>query len=69
MASVPEVWYRRWWELTLAAAREFGEDRSSRMAAAIAYRTVFALAPLLILAVAVAGFLVTERSSHRSRSR
>lgn len=60
MESRPDVWYRRWWALALAAAKEFGEDRSSRMAAAIAYRTVFALAPLLILAVAVAGFLVSD---------
>lgn len=60
MVSTSPAWYRRWWELTLAAAREFGEDRASRMAAAIAYRTVFALAPLLILAVAVAGFIVAD---------
>jgi membrane protein len=60
MDSRPDVWYRRWLALALAAVKEFGGDRSSRMAAAIAYRTVFALAPLLILAVAVAGFLVSD---------
>lgn len=37
------------------AAEGYGADRASRMAAAIAYRTVFALAPMLMIAVAVLG--------------
>lgn len=55
-ADVPDlqpVW-KRAFELLKAAGKEFGEDMCSRMAAAIAYRTVFALAPLLLVAVAVA---------------
>ncbi len=58
------------WERTKAGARltfavlkqagkSFGEDRASRMAAAVAYRTMFALAPLLLLAIYVLG-LVAE---------
>jgi membrane protein len=44
------------------AAQEYGRDRSSRMAAAIAYRTVFALAPLLLLVVAVFGWFLGSRA-------
>lgn len=45
-------------EVLVAAGKEFGEDRAGRMAAAIAYRTVFALAPMLIVAVSIAGFFL-----------
>ncbi len=55
-----DPWYRRARELVWVSIGEFGGDHASRMAASIAYRTVFALAPLLILAVAVAGYLVTD---------
>jgi membrane protein len=36
------------------AAKEYGRDLGSRMAAAISYRTVFALTPILVVAVSVA---------------
>ena len=36
------------------AIKEFGDDKASRWAAAMAYYTVFAMAPLLVIAVAVA---------------
>ena len=45
-------------EILIDAGQQFGIDRASRMGAAIAYRTVFALAPLLIIAVAVLGVIV-----------
>ena len=45
-------------EILIDAGQQFGVDRASRMGAAIAYRTVFALAPLLIIAVAVLGVIV-----------
>ncbi len=37
--------------------KEFGEDKVTRLAAALAYYTIFSLTPLLILALAVAGAL------------
>ncbi len=40
------------------AARRYGMDRVNRMAAAVAYRSIFAMAPLLILAVYVVGLVV-----------
>ena len=42
----------------MTAAKQFGPDRASRMAAAIAYRAVFAIAPLFIVIVGVAGIVV-----------
>jgi membrane protein len=45
-------------EILAGAAHEYGLDRAGRMAAAIAYRTVFALAPMLIIAVSVAGLFL-----------
>src|SRR5688572_15103179 len=41
--------------LIKAAAKEWSEDKASRHAAALSYYTIFSLAPLLIIAIAVAG--------------
>lgn len=40
------------------AARKHAADLGNRMAAAIAYRTVFAIAPMLVVGVSIAGFVV-----------
>lgn len=40
------------------ASKGYGRDLASRMAAAISYRTVFALAPMLVVAVSIAGFVL-----------
>lgn len=40
------------------ASKEYGRDLVSRMAAAISYRTMFALAPMLVVAVSVAGLVL-----------
>lgn len=44
------------------AATGYGAHRCSRMAAAISYRTVFALAPILIILVAVLGTVLGSRT-------
>ena len=54
---------RTLWEILLAAGKEFAADRASRMAAALAYYTIFALAPLLVLAVSVAGFVFGRQAA------
>lgn len=46
-----------------AAIKEWSDDKASRWAAAMAYYTVFALAPLLVIAVAVAGFVYGEAAA------
>ena len=48
-------WARGPAEILAGAAEGYGAHRASRMAAAISYRTIFALAPLLVIAVAVLG--------------
>src|SRR6185295_228174 len=45
---------------------DWSEDKAPRLAAALAYYTVFALAPLLVIAIAVAGlFFGREVASHQ----
>ena len=55
--------HRRILAMLKAAGKEFGQDKASRMAAAIAYRTVFALAPLLLVAVSVASLFLDAPAS------
>jgi membrane protein len=43
------------WRLLKAAFQEWNKDKASRLAAALAYYTVFSIAPLLILVIAIAG--------------
>lgn len=40
------------------AGTSFASNRGNRMAAAVSYRTIFALAPLLVIAVAIFGFVL-----------
>jgi membrane protein len=48
-------WARTPAEIIYGASKSYGGDRAGRMSAAIAYRTIFALAPTLIIAISVAG--------------
>ncbi len=43
------------WRLLKAAAQAWSQDNASRLAAALAYYTLFSIAPLLILVIAIAG--------------
>lgn len=43
--------------------KEWQEDKSSRLAAALAYYTVFSLAPLLIIVIAIAGAIFGEEAA------
>lgn len=45
-------------EVLKAAGKEYGNDRVARMSAAVAYRAIFALAPLFLLAVWVFGLFL-----------
>jgi membrane protein len=45
------------------AAEAFGNDDAGRMALAIAYRTLFSLSPLLLLATSIAGFLFRQEDT------
>jgi len=54
---------RDWTGLLRAAVEGWVSDRAASMGAAIAYYTVFSLAPILILIIAVAGFIYGERAA------
>jgi membrane protein len=45
------------WEILREAFREFNRENVGRLGAAVAYYTLFALAPLLIVAIGVAGMV------------
>ena len=49
---------RELWDLTKATVKEFVEDKVPNQAAALAYYALFALGPLLLLAVSVAGLVM-----------
>ncbi|HVS29888.1 MAG TPA: YihY/virulence factor BrkB family protein [Thermoanaerobaculia bacterium] len=44
---------------------EFGEDKVPRLGAALAYYTIFSLAPLLLIAIAVAGMLFGDEAAQK----
>lgn len=48
--------------LIRGAALAFGQDKAPRLAAAIAYYAIFSIAPLLLFAVAVAGFFLSREA-------
>lgn len=50
------------WRLLKATFTEWQEDKSSRLAAALAYYTVFSLAPLLMIVILVASFIFGDES-------
>ena len=51
----------KFWLATLKSTfSDFMEDKALRLAAALAYYSIFSLAPLLIIMIAIAGFLLDE---------
>ena len=54
---------REIWSLIRETAAEWMADRASRKGAALAFYTVFSLAPLLILAISIAGFFFGEEAA------
>lgn len=48
------------------AAKDYGRHTGGRMAAALSFRTVFAITPLLVIAVSVAGFVVGSNREART---
>lgn len=53
-------------DIVKEAIRLFGDDRVNRMAAAVAYRALFALAPLLLIAIAILGIVVGDDIAARN---
>jgi membrane protein len=55
-----------WWEMLKLTYADWSEDKAPRLGAALAYYTVFSLAPLLIIVLAIAG-LVFDPETVRSQ--
>ncbi|HUF16562.1 MAG TPA: YihY/virulence factor BrkB family protein [Thermoanaerobaculia bacterium] len=55
--------FRQLLEVFKESFREFGKDKVPRLAAALAYFALFSLAPLLVIAIAVAGFAFGEEAA------
>lgn len=51
------------WEIIKATFKHWSDDNASEHAAALAYYTIFSLAPLLIIVIAIAGFVFGERAA------
>lgn len=62
-AEHPRLNARGIFTLLREAAKEWTEDKVPRLGAALAYYTVFSLAPLLILVIAIAGLTLGQRES------
>ncbi|HEY9826910.1 MAG TPA: YhjD/YihY/BrkB family envelope integrity protein, partial [Stenomitos sp.] len=54
------------WRLLQKTAKAWAEDKASRLAAAVAYYTVFSLTPLVTIALAVAGAVFGEDAARGS---
>lgn len=55
------------YEMVRATIDRFGKHRADRMAAAVAYRTMFALAPLLLVGIWVLGLVLGGNAAARQR--
>ncbi|OUL19662.1 ribonuclease BN [Nostoc sp. T09] len=56
----------RWqaiWKLFQETFKEWSEDKASRLAAALAYYTIFSIAPLLIIVIAIVGAVFGEEAA------
>jgi|SRR5882672_1680569 len=52
------------WSLTKESVSQWSEDYAPSMGAALAYYTIFSIAPLLVIAIAVAGFFFGADAAH-----
>jgi membrane protein len=57
---VPVNLFKKVWQVLRQASVDWREDNASRLAAALAYYAVFSLAPMAVLAVAIAGRVLGE---------
>ena len=57
------MWHKTLWKLIAATFAEWNEDRVSRMAASLAFYTVFSIAPMLVISIWVAGRIFGEQAA------
>ncbi|MEO7390689.1 MAG: YihY/virulence factor BrkB family protein [Ramlibacter sp.] len=56
-------WFRQQWQITKAAAQAWVDDYAPSMGAALSYYTLFSLAPLLVIVIAVAGMVFGQEAA------
>lgn len=54
---------REWWELVKDAGRGWSRHKAPRLAASLAFYTILSAAPLLVIALAIAGFVFGNRAA------
>lgn len=59
---------RNVFNLVKDAAKDFGEDKAPRLGAALAYYGLFSTAPLLLVVIAIAGFVFGQEAARVSGS-
>ena len=59
-------WYAEFWSLLSMTFVEWRADNASRLAAALAYYTIFSLAPLLVIVVGIAGLVLGQEVAQAS---
>src|SRR3954469_25143535 len=57
---------RRYFNLFKQTFSEFSSDKAPRLGAALAYYTVFSIAPLLLIAIAIAGMVFGQKAASGS---
>jgi membrane protein len=55
------------WGLIRETFQEWSADKAPRLAAALSYYTIFSLAPLLVLIIAIAGFIIGNNETIRNQ--
>ncbi|MEO6487135.1 MAG: YihY/virulence factor BrkB family protein [Thermoanaerobaculia bacterium] len=54
---------KKYLQLFKETVKEFGEDKAPRLGAALAYYTIFSIAPLLLIAIAIAGMVFGDEAA------
>ncbi len=61
--SSPSLNLKTAWQLFKETAAQWSDDKASRLAAALSYYTIFSIAPLLIIAIGVAGLVFGQEAA------
>src|SRR5690606_14625048 len=51
------------WQMVKTAAADWSEDKAPQLSAAITYYAIFSIAPLLVIAIAIAGVVYGEQAA------
>ena len=62
-AAAGKLWLSRQWQMIKATAKAWMDDYAPSMGAALSYYTLFSLAPLLIIVIAVAGMIFGQEAA------